>query len=71
MENLFNMKDFISSVIYSVFGLVMFGVAFYVFDKVTPGDLKDEILGKKNVAAAIVIGAMVLGISIIIGLAIH
>ncbi|MBI5640714.1 MAG: DUF350 domain-containing protein [Nitrospirae bacterium] len=71
MDNFISLKDIVSSVIFSFFGLVMFGLAFYVFDKVTPGDLREEILKKQNNAAAIVIAAMVLGISIIIGLAIH
>lgn len=71
MENLINAKDLVSSVIFSFFGLALFGFAFYVFDKLTPGDLVKEILEVKNVAAAIVVAAMIIGISIIVGLAIH
>jgi uncharacterized membrane protein YjfL (UPF0719 family) len=50
---------------------VLFGVSFFIFDKVTPGDLKKEILEKHNMAAAIVVAALILGISIIVGLSIH
>ena len=71
MENLINLKDVVSSVIFSLFGLVLFGVAFYVFDKLTPGDLGDEILEKQNTAAAIVVAALIIGISIIVGLSVH
>jgi len=71
MENFINFKDVVSSVIFSFFGLVLFGLGFYVFDKLTPGHLADEILGKQNTAAAIVVAALILGISIIVGLAIH
>ncbi len=71
MENFIHLKDIVSSVIFSLFGLVMFGIAFVIFDKMTPGDLGEEILAKQNVAAAIVMGALAVGISIIIGLAIH
>ena len=44
-------------------------VAYKVFDKCTPGDLHKEIVENKNVAAAIVAGAVILGISIIIAAA--
>ena len=71
MEQFINMKDMVASVVFSVFGLVLFGIAFYIFDKLTPGDLWDEILEKQNTAAAIVVAALVIGISIIVGLAIH
>jgi uncharacterized membrane protein YjfL (UPF0719 family) len=71
MENLVNAKDLVSSVIFSFFGLCLFGLAFYIFDKLTPGDLGSEILEKQNDAAAIVVAALIIGISIIVGLAIH
>jgi len=71
MENLVNAKDLVSSVIFSFFGLALFGLAFYIFDKITPGDLGTEILDKQNSAAAIVVAALIIGISIIVGLAIH
>ncbi len=71
MENLINAKDIVSSVVYSFFGLVLFGLAFYIFDKITPGDLGKEILEDQNSAAAIVVAALIIGISIIVGLAIH
>lgn len=71
MENLINFKDVVSSIIFSFFGLVLFGVGFYIFDKLTPGNLTDEILEKKNNAAAIVVAALIIGISIIVGLSVH
>lgn len=37
-----------------------------LFDKCTPGDLHKEIIENKNVAAAIVAAAVILGVSIII-----
>ncbi|MDA8078635.1 MAG: DUF350 domain-containing protein [Nitrospiraceae bacterium] len=71
MNDLINVKDIVSSVIFSFFGFTLFGVAFYIFDKLTPGDLAKEILEDQNTAAAIVVAALILGISIIVGLAIH
>jgi uncharacterized membrane protein YjfL (UPF0719 family) len=71
MENYIHVKDVVSSVIFSFFGLALFSLAFYVFDKITPGDLSAEILEKQNVAAAIVVGALVIGLSLIIAMSIH
>ncbi|TAN40036.1 MAG: DUF350 domain-containing protein [Nitrospirae bacterium] len=71
MENLIHLKDVVSSIIFSFFGLALFGLAFYIFDKITPGDLSCEILEKQNVAAAIVIAAMIIGLSLIIAMSIH
>ncbi len=71
MENLINLKDVVASVVFSVFGLVLFGLSFFIFDKLTPGDLGKEILEKQNLAAAVVVAALVIGISIIVGLSIH
>lgn len=41
-------------------------VGFKLFDKCTPGDLQKEILEHRNVAAAIVAAAVILGVCIII-----
>ena len=71
MDNLINIKDVVSSVLFSVFGLVLFGIGFYIFDKLTPGDLGSEILEKQNLAAAIVVSALIIGIAIIVGASVH
>jgi len=70
MESVF-IKEVVSSVVFSVIGLVIFGIAFFVFDKLTPGDLSVEIIQKQNTAAAIVVGALAIGLSIIIAMSIH
>jgi uncharacterized membrane protein YjfL (UPF0719 family) len=46
-------------------------VGFKLFDKVTPGKLDEEILQKQNMAAAILAGAFILGICIIVAAAVH
>ena len=47
-------------------GIVTAIVGYKVFDKCTPGDLNKEILEHKNVAAAIVAAAVILGVCLII-----
>ncbi len=52
-----------------VFGLIGIGLAvvgFKIFDRVTPGNLEEEIVKKNNMAAAIVAGAFIIGVCIII-----
>ena len=53
-------------VIFAAIGLAVAIIGFKVFDKCTPGNLAKEIVENKNVAAAIVAAAVILGVSIII-----
>ena len=50
-------------------GIVAAIAGYKIFDKCTPGDLTKEILEHRNVAAAIVAGAVILGVCIIIAAA--
>jgi putative membrane protein len=52
-----------------IFGLIGIGLAvlgFKVFDRVTPGNLEEEIIQKNNLSAAIMTAAFILGICVII-----
>jgi uncharacterized membrane protein YjfL (UPF0719 family) len=60
-----------NSVIYAILGLVIFVVGFIVVDKLTPYDLWKELIEHKNLALAVVVGCIALGISVIIASAIH
>lgn len=71
MEALINFKYLASSIVFSLVGLVILWFAFWLFDKLTPGELWKEIIEEHNMALAIVVGSMTIGISIIIALAIH
>jgi uncharacterized membrane protein YjfL (UPF0719 family) len=61
----------LNSLIYSVLGLVVFCVGFVVIDKLTPYNLWEEIVKEKNMALAIVVGSVSIGICLIIASAIH
>jgi len=61
----------LAAVIYAALGLVVFGVAFVVVDRLTPYHLWKEIIDRKNTALAIVVGAVAIGISIIVSSAIR
>ncbi len=57
------------TLLFSFFGLAIMLSGFRIIDKFTPGVLGEELTVKKNVALAIVVGAMILGLSIIIAAA--
>ncbi|WP_295529424.1 DUF350 domain-containing protein [uncultured Pseudacidovorax sp.] len=59
------------TLLYALIGIVVFWVAFVIIDKITPYDLWAEIVEKQNLALALVVAAMCLGISIIVAAAIH
>ena len=67
----FRWVPMVAALVYAVIGLVIFGVAFVVVDRLTPYHLWKEIVDEKNAALAIVVGAMAIGISIIISAAIR
>lgn len=71
MEDLINMKYVVGALVFSILGLIMQWVAFWLFDKMTPGELWKEIVEKQNIALAITAGAMILAISHIISSALH
>ena len=60
-----------SATAFAFLGIEVFAVTFIIVDKLTPYDLWKEIVEQKNVALAILIGALSLGICIIIASAIH
>ena len=66
-----NATSILGSILYAFIGVVIFWLSFIVIDKMTPYHLWSEIVEKHNVALGIVVGAMCLGISIIVAAAIH
>jgi putative membrane protein len=62
---------FFGSIVYALIGVLVFWLSFLVIDKLTPYDLWRELVEKQNVALGIVVGAMCLGISVIVAAAIH
>ena len=62
---------FFGSILYALIGVLVFWISFIIVDKVTPYDLWGEIIEKKNVALAIVVGALAIAIGLIVSAAIH
>jgi putative membrane protein len=57
--------------VYAAIGIVIFAGSFLVLDKLTPYNLWKEIVQEHNVALAILLGAMSLGLCVIIAAAVH
>jgi uncharacterized membrane protein YjfL (UPF0719 family) len=60
-----------TTVIFVAIGLVVFALAFLIVVLVAPFSVKKEIEEDHNTSLAIIIGAMIIGIAIIIAAAIH
>ncbi len=71
MLEFFDPKVLFNSLAYSILGVLVFWVSFIVIDKITPYHLWNELVEKKNIALAVVVAAMCLGIAIIVAAAIH
>ena len=65
-----HLMQFILSLVYTAFGLAVFAAAFFLFEKITPFSIRKEIEDDQNVALAIIFGAVIIGLAIIIAAAI-
>ena len=62
---------FVGSILFALIGVLVFWISFIIVDKITPYDLWAEIVEKKIVALAIVVGSMCIAIGLIVSAAIH
>ena len=60
----------VSSAAFAGVGLVVFAAAFWLMAKLTPFSLRKEIEEDQNTALGIIMGAVVIGIAIVIAAAI-
>jgi uncharacterized membrane protein YjfL (UPF0719 family) len=61
----------VATISFVLVGLAFFGLAFGVLVKVIKVPLRKEIEEDQNVALAVLVGSVILGISIIIAAAVH
>jgi uncharacterized membrane protein YjfL (UPF0719 family) len=57
----------ISTVVYSLVGLLFFVFAYFLIEKLTPFSVRKEIEEDQNIALGLIIGLMMVGLAIIIG----
>jgi putative membrane protein len=71
LVNSANWGPIANSIIFSLIGVLIYVVGFIVLDKVTPYHLWREINEKQNVALAILVGSIAIGLALIVAAAIH
>ncbi len=67
----FQIANVVNAIVYAAIGIIIFALAFAIIDKVTPYNLWKEIVQEHNTALAMLLGAMSLGICVIIAAAVH
>lgn len=60
----------LAAVVFSIVGIIVFFLVLLLMDKVTPFSIIKEIIDEHNQAVAIIVAAIVVGISLIIAAAI-
>lgn len=61
----------IQTLVFALMGIAIFGIAFWVIVKVTPFSVRKEIEDDQNVAMAVLIGAIIIAIAIVLAAAIQ
>ena len=63
--------EVVSTVAYSLVGFVLFVIAFLVMEKLTPFSIRKEIEEDQNVALAVIMAGVTIGMAIIVSAAIR
>jgi len=71
LHDLINYKYIIASVLYSVIGILILLISFWIIEKITPENLWKKIVDEHNIALAIVCASFMIAVAIIISSAIH
>jgi len=66
-----HLRAIFDSVLYSIIGAVVLLAAFWIIEKILPFSLTKEIAEDQNVGLGIILGAFIIGLSMIISAAIH
>jgi putative membrane protein len=59
------------SLVFAIIGILLFALAFWIIAKISPISITKELEEDQNSALAIVIGAVIIGIALIVSAAIH
>lgn len=56
----------IETVAYTIFGMLIFGFGVWLMEKITPFSIRKEIEEDQNTSLGVIIGAVIIGLAIII-----
>ena len=62
---------FVSTLVYASLGVALFGLTFWLCTKIAPFSVRKEIEEDQNIALAVIIGSVFIGVAMIIGAAIN
>jgi putative membrane protein len=60
------LKSVLNVAVFTIIGLVLFGLSFFIMGKVTSFSIRKEIEEDQNIALAIVIASVIIGMAMII-----
>jgi putative membrane protein len=60
----------LASIVYGLLGLILLLIGYYVYELVTPWSVKEELITHRNPAVAMVVGAFIVGMAIVIAAAV-
>jgi putative membrane protein len=60
----------VSSAVFAGIGIIVFGLAFWIMNKLAPFPIKKEIEEDQNVALAVIMAGVIIGVSLIIAAAV-
>jgi uncharacterized membrane protein YjfL (UPF0719 family) len=64
-------SNVLAVVLYAFVGVACFGVAFWLVDRLTPGNMWQELVEHKNVALGNFLAGMAIALAVIIAAAVH
>lgn len=64
-------RHLVAAVIFSIIGIAVLFLCVWIFDRFSPYSFRKEICEDQNTALGIIVGALLIGMSIIIAAAIH
>jgi len=72
METIVNSQYLVNAVVFSAAGLIIFAVSFVLLDVLTPKvSIWRELVEKQNLAVGVFLGAVFIGMAMIIAAAVH
>lgn len=66
-----HLQYLMSALTYSILGIVILLISFWIIEKIAPENLWKEIIERQNIALAILAAAFMIAVAIIISSAIH
>jgi putative membrane protein len=64
------LRSLLSTAVFAVVGIVVFALAFWLMTKISPFSIRKEIEHDHNTALAVIIGAIIVGLAMIVSAAI-